>query len=138
MHSLDDIFSGSSTVSPPLSDAAAYELMRSIGRELKARHVWNKNVYEGNDDVYAPERKRWVEQANNALCYMLDNFTSDQCIAGYKVLLQDFLLPFDPNAMPAFDRFSERHRGDVLRNDGFGPLGDEWREAAIGSHYDEN
>lgn len=136
MHSLDDIFSGSYSQVQPASDDEAYELMRSIGRELKARDVWNKNMYEGNDGVYAPERQRWIEQANNALLYMLNNFTSNQCIAGYKVLLQDFVLPFDPNAMTAFDHFSERHRGDVLRSEGFGPLGDQWSEAAIGSHYE--
>jgi hypothetical protein len=136
MHPLDDIFSGSRSVSS-FSDTEAFELMRDIGRELKARHVWNKNVYEGNDEVYRPERDRWIEQANNALIYILESFTTIQCIAAYKVLLQGFLLPFDPNIMNAFDLFSERHKTEVLKPDAFETLGKQWDEAASGSHYDD-
>lgn len=127
-----DKIADKSAPTAPIPDDVAFDILRTVGRELKARFIWNSNVYMGNDDVYMPEKEKWHRDANMCMFYMLDNFDDDQCIAAFKVMMQDFVLPFDSGMMDCFTAFSTKFKELMLERDGFGRLGLPWAAAAEG------
>lgn len=61
-----------------------------------------------------PEYAKWLEQADNFLLFIMENFKPEIAIMGAKAALAVHRLPLDTPRMKHFDTFSERFKGLIL------------------------
>ncbi len=58
----------------------------------------------------SPQRKKWTEEADNFLAFIMENFQPEICIMGAKAAVAIHKLPFDTARMKHFDRFCEVYK----------------------------
>ena len=110
----ESILSGSlkKMKNPKTEVSLAYALTTTLSYELKERADKVKAL--GSSHMSSPQRKRWLEEADNFLGFMLKNFQPEICIMGAKAAIASFKLPFDTQKMKHFDTFANRYRDLIM------------------------
>jgi MoxR-like ATPase len=91
----------------------AYALTTTLCYELKERadDVKRKG---GNNWLSSPERKRWLQEADNFLEFIMNNFQPEICIMGAKAAISVHKLPFDTQKMKHFDTFAGKFKELIM------------------------
>lgn len=91
----------------------AYALTTTLCYELKERadDVKRKN---GANWLTSPERKKWLQQADNFLEFIMNNFQPEICIMGAKAAISVHKLPFDTQKMKHFDTFANKFKDLIM------------------------
>lgn len=97
-----------------LETSLMYALTTTMCYELKEGA---DNVRRQNPSNWAtsPARKKWTEEADNFLEFIMNNFQPEICIMGAKAAVSIHKLPFDTMRMKHFDKFCDTYR-DFLVN----------------------
>lgn len=97
-----------------LETSLMYALTTSMCYELKegADNVKRQNP---SNWTTSPARKKWTEEADNFLEFIMNNFQPEICIMGAKAAVSIHKLPFDTVRMKHFDKFCDTYR-DFLVN----------------------
>jgi MoxR-like ATPase len=110
----DDILNGRLKKMPRKVEVAlAYALTTTLCYTLKERadDIIRKNR---TGWLNSPERKKWLEQADNFLEFMMSNFQPEICILGAKAAISVHKLPFDTQRMKHFDPFCDAYKDFIL------------------------
>jgi len=89
--------------------ALSYALVTSICHELKIRA--DKIKQQGNPK---DQRANWLKEADNALAFMMTNFSEEICIMANKTAISVYKLPFDTVHMKNFDSFASKFKDLIM------------------------
>lgn len=101
-----DIISGKETKLKTKEISAMYSLSVSLAYEL--RDMWNE--LKGT-----PEEDTWHQGMDNALKYMMDNFSIEVVVMSVNAMLKNYKLQLDPRKVKCFDEFREKCGTFVFR-----------------------
>ena len=87
-----------------------YALTTSICYELKDRYD-AQNV----KGTKADEKKKFVNNVDNVLGFMMRQFQSEMVIMGARTMLAIFRIQFDPSGMKNWDEFSDKYQDLILQ-----------------------
>lgn len=110
----EDILSGKLLKLPNKVEVQlAYALVTTLCYELKeqANTIRRDNP---TDWKKSPERKIWLQRADNFMLFMVDNFQPEICIMGGRMAIHIHMLPFETTKMKHFDTFAERYKGMLV------------------------
>jgi hypothetical protein len=110
---VDDILSGRLKKMPKKVEVSlAYALTTTICYQLKesADHIKTRIP----NWTSSPERKKWLEQADNFLAFLMDSFQPEICIMGAKAAIAIHKLPFDTQKMKHFTPFCENYKDFII------------------------
>lgn len=91
----------------------AYALTTILCYRLKDRSDAIKKAHPQNWRSSA-EYKEWVEQADNFLRFMLENFKVEVCVMGAKAAISIHKLPFDTAKQKYFDVFCNKFKDMII------------------------
>jgi len=91
----------------------AYALTTTLCYELKDR-ADNIRREHGDKWMASPERKRWLQEADNFLEFIMENFQPEICIMGAKAAISIHKLPFDTQKMKHFDSFASKFKDLIM------------------------
>lgn len=93
----------------------AYALTTTLCYSLKEQVDEMKQRTPSIKEMKAtPQYAKWLEQADNFLLFIMENFKPEIAIMGAKAALAVHRLPLDTPRMKHFDTFSERFKGLIL------------------------
>lgn len=98
-----DILAGTAKEMKEKEVSAMYALTMSCAYELKALSDKAKKA-------------EFIAAGDNYIKYSMNNFTTEVVVMGMRIMLQDYDLPFDPNAMKSFDSFINKFGKLILRS----------------------
>lgn len=109
----EHILNGSLKKMPKKVDVSlAYALTTTLCYELKERHA--KVLRLGAAWQSSADRKRWLQEADNVLEFMMTNFPAEICIMGAKAAISIHRLPFDTMKMKHFDTFAGEYKDLIM------------------------
>lgn len=110
----ENILNGTLTTMPKKVEVAlAYALTTTLCYELKERadDVKRKG---GANWLNSPERKKWLQEADNFLEFIMKNFQPEICIMGAKAAISIHKLPFDTQKMKHFVTFASKFKDLIM------------------------
>ena len=111
---VESILNGSLKEMPKkVEPSLAYALTTTLCYELKER---SDNIRRKHGDKWnvSPDRKNWLQEADNFLGFMLKNFQPEICIMGAKAAIAIHKLPFEVQKMKHFEVFATKYRDLII------------------------
>jgi len=111
----DEILSGKLTKLTKKTEVQlAYALTVTLCYELKERA---KNIQRKYPDNWknVPDRKRWLEEADNFLMFMMENFMPEICVLGARTAIRIHGLPFETTKMKNFEKFCNNFKDLIVQ-----------------------
>jgi hypothetical protein len=110
----DDILSGQLKKMPKKVEVQlAYALTTTLCYELKERADQVKRKH-GEGWKNSADRKKWLQEADNFLEFIMANFQPEICVMGARAAISIHRLPFETTKMVQFDKFASAFKDLIV------------------------